>query len=265
MPELPEVEVVCQGLTPHLAGRTIKTVQYSGLPLRHTFPLETAKAELIGKTITTISRRARYVLIQVENHILVCHLGMTGNLGIFAKDAIRRKHDHILFELDNDRELRFHDPRRFGSIQLFCQTTVDLLEESIFSTLGPEPFDPNFSVEYLQKLAKGKKGAIKNFIMDNRVVTGIGNIYANESLFQAGIHPKRQAGTLTRAQWKRLHQSIIETLHWAISCGGSTISDFLNASGESGYFQANFKIYGKEGNSCPQCGKTIEKMVIGGR
>ncbi len=265
MPELPEVEVVCRGLIPHLVSRTIRSVQYSGLPLRHPFPVETAQAELTGKTVTSVSRRARYVLIQVESHILVCHLGMTGNLGIFDRNAAKRKHDHIFFELDNGIELRFHDPRRFGSIQLFCHTAAEQLEKTIFSSLGPEPFDSAFTAGYLQKLARGKKGAVKNFIMDNRVVTGIGNIYANETLFLAGIHPKKQVGTLTSPQWQRLHEAILTTLHWAISCGGSTISDFLNASGEGGYFQANFKIYGKEGKPCPLCGKTIEKMVIGGR
>lgn len=265
MPELPEVEVVCRGLIPHLVDKAITSVQYSGLPLRHPFELETARNALIGEVVRSITRRARYGLIQTQSHILVCHLGMTGNLGIFSQNADKRKHDHICFALDNGNELRFHDPRRFGSIQLFTNTTAEELEQTIFSSLGPEPFAPEFTVKYLQAFAKGRKSAVKNFIMDNRVVTGVGNIYANESLFKAGIHPKRQAGALTKGQWKRLHQAIIETLQWAIRCGGSTISDFLNASGEGGYFQANFKIYGKEGKNCPQCGKTVEKMVIGGR
>lgn len=265
MPELPEVEVVCRGLIPHLVGKQIESIAYSGLPLRHPFPLKEAREQLCGKTVTTIGRRARYALLEVEEHILVCHLGMTGNLGIFSKDAPKRKHDHIIFGLDNNYELRFHDPRRFGSIQLFPNSTAEQLEDSAFALLGPEPFDASFTVDYLRSRARGKKGAVKNFIMDNRTVTGIGNIYANESLFQAGINPKKKAGSLTKKQWEQLHQAIIETLNWAIQCGGSTISDFLNASGEGGYFQANFKIYGKEGFDCPQCSNTINKVVIGGR
>lgn len=265
MPELPEVEVVCRGLIPHLINRTIQAIRYSGLPLRHPFPLETAEQQLTGKVVTAIGRRARYVLIQAENHVLVCHLGMTGNLGIFKQDAAKRKHDHIVFELDDGNELRFHDPRRFGSIQLFSDTLAAQLEQSIFSSLGPEPFDPAFTADYLQQKANRKKCAIKNFIMDNRVVTGIGNIYANESLYQAGINPAKKAGALTKPQFKRLHQAIIATLSWAIECGGSTISDFLNASGEGGYFQANFQIYGKADTPCRRCGRTIEKTVIGGR
>jgi formamidopyrimidine-DNA glycosylase len=198
MPELPEVEVVCRGLIPHLVNKCITYIQYSQLPLRHPFPLDSARDSLLGHKVTAVSRRGRYVLIQVEDHMLICHLGMTGNLGIFSHNALKRKHDHIVFTLDNGTELRFHDPRRFGSIQLFCHTTAEDLEKSIFSTLGPEPFDTIFTAEYLHNLAQGKKGAVKNFIMDNRHVTGIGNIYANESLFQAGIRPTKQAGTLTR-------------------------------------------------------------------
>lgn len=265
MPELPEVEVVCQGLKPHITGRTIENVWYSGKPLRHVFEEERAADHLPGLTITDVTRRARFALIHVDTHILVTHLGMTGNLGIFTADTPRAKHDHICFLLDNNTELRFNDTRRFGSIQLFTNTVSQDLEKNIFKNLGPEPFSSACSPSYLEECASNRTLSIKNFIMDNKNVVGIGNIYANESLFLAGIHPKRQAKSLTLTEWKKLKKTIVDTLHWAINCGGSTISDFINASGEGGYFQANFKVYGKTGAVCPQCASTLQKEKIGGR
>lgn len=265
MPELPEVEVVCQGLKPHVTNRTIHKVWYSGKPLRHPFHVKEVKDALLHQAITNVSRRARYALIHVSSHILVVHLGMTGNLGVFRHDTPKAKHDHITFLLDNEMELRFNDTRRFGSIQLLSNTSIEELETDFFKTLGPEPFSPECSPEQLQAKAVNKTLSIKNFIMDNANVVGIGNIYANESLFLSGIHPKRQAKSLTHTEWKKLHQTIIDTLTWAINCGGSTISDFINASGEGGYFQANFKVYGKAGAPCPKCDKALEKEKVGGR
>ncbi len=266
MPELPEVEVICRGIRPFLLGRTVIAIHSSGKRLRHPVPLESMQREMVNQMITTVERRAKFLQISLQTgEMLVIHLGMTGNLGIFPPTAPHAKHDHILWSLDNATELRYNDIRRFGSIRLLSHNEVRDREETIFKTTGPEPFSDEFSSEYLQRLAKGKSIAVKLFIMTNQIVAGIGNIYANESLFAAGIKPTRKAQTLTRKEWDRLVTDIRRVLHQAIECGGSTISDFLNASQERGYFQINFKVYGREGETCTQCSSTIEKLKIGGR
>ena len=266
MPELPEVEVICRGLRPFLIGRNIIAIDSSGKKLRHPVPLESMQRQIINKMITTVDRRAKFLQIGFQTgDMLVIHLGMTGNLGIFPPSSLCAKHDHVLWSLDNATELRYNDIRRFGSIRLLsCNEVVDR-EKTIFKTTGPEPFSSEFSPEYLQRLAKGKSLAIKLFIMTNQVVAGIGNIYANESLFAAGIRPTRKAQTLTKKEWDRLVTEIRRVLRQAIECGGSTISDFLNASQEQGYFQINFQVYGKEGETCSHCSAKVEKQKIGGR
>lgn len=265
MPELPEVEVVCQGLRPSLINRSIRSIWYSGQKLRHPFDIDLIKRHLSGQEITKITRRGRYLIIHFPECFLVIHLGMSGNLGLFHKNSPKAKHTHITFLLDNQMEVRFRDARRFGSIQFFSEPSFSILEKNVFGQMGPEPFSHKCSPEYLYQMAIGKSRTIKNFIMDNHILVGVGNIYANESLFKAGINPQRPAKSLTFKEWKTLQKSVVETLNWAIKCGGSTISDFINASGEDGYFQANFKVYGKPGCPCPKCGQTIHREKIGGR
>ncbi len=266
MPELPEVEVVCQGLQPHIINRSIQDVWYSNKPLRFPFILQEAQELLLSATIISISRRAKYVLLQTNNDsFIVVHLGMTGRLGVFPAGTDKAKHDHVIFSLDNSMEFRFNDTRRFGSIRVLKCSSLPQLEDLLFKDIGVEPLEEHCTPIYLQEKAKRKTQAIKNFIMDNRIIVGVGNIYANESLFTAKIDPNRAANSLTKAEWKRLHTTIISTLRWAIECGGSTISDFINASGESGYFQANFKVYGKDGTECSICEERIQKTKIGGR
>lgn len=266
MPELPEVEVICRGIRPFLVGRTVTAIHCSGKRLRHPVPLEAMQRKIINQTISTVERRAKFLQISLQTgDMLIIHLGMTGNLGIFSPSARRAKHDHVLWSLDNDTELRYNDIRRFGFIRLLSRHEVADREETIFKTTGPEPFSDEFSAEYLQRLAKGKTLAVKLFIMTNQIVAGIGNIYANESLFAAGIQPTRKAQTLTRKEWDRLVTETRRVLSHAIECGGSTISDFLNASQERGYFQINFKVYGREGETCTLCSTKIEKQKIGGR
>lgn len=266
MPELPEVEVVCQGLQPHIINRTVQNVWYSNKSLRFPFALQEAQQLLLSSTIINVSRRAKYVLLQTNNDcFIIVHLGMTGRLGIFPVGTDRAKHDHIIFVLDNSTELRFNDTRRFGSVRVLNCSNLGELEELLFKDIGVEPLEKKFTPIYLQEKSKRKTQAVKNFIMDNRVIVGVGNIYANESLFTAKIDPNRAAKSLTKAEWKRLNTTIISTLKWAIECGGSTISDFINASGESGYFQANFKVYGKDGTECSICETPIQKTKIGGR
>jgi formamidopyrimidine-DNA glycosylase len=266
MPELPEVEVICRGIRSYLIGRIVTAIQCSGKKLRHPVPMETMQGVMANQTITSVERRAKFLQLGLEKgEMLIIHLGMTGNLGIFPPATPRAKHDHVMWLLDNGTELRYNDSRRFGSIQLLSADEVASREETIFKTTGPEPFSGDFSAEYLQNLAKGKSVAIKLFIMTNQTVAGIGNIYANESLFAAGILPTRKAQEITRKEWERMVIEIRKVLAHAIECGGSSISDFLNASQEKGYFQINFKVYGREGMPCTRCSAKIEKQKIGGR
>ncbi len=266
MPELPEVEVICRGIRSFLVGRTVTAIHCSGKRLRHPVPLETMQREMLNQAITGVERRAKFLLISLATgEMLVIHLGMTGNLGIFHPSALRAKHDHVFWCLDNDTELRYNDIRRFGSIRFLSAGEVATREETIFQTTGPEPFSSDFSAEYLHKLAHDKTLAVKLFIMTNQTVAGVGNIYANESLFAAGIQPARMAQTLTIKEWDRLVTEIRRVLAYAIECGGSTISDFLNAGQKPGYFQINFKVYGREGQECSVCSAKIQKIKIGGR
>ena len=266
MPELPEVEVICRGIRSFLIGRTVTAIQCSGKKLRHPVPMEAMQRVMVNQKITSVERRAKFLQLGLEKgEMLVIHLGMTGNLGIFPPTSPRAKHDHVLWLLDNGTELRYNDSRRFGSIQLLESDEVANREETIFKTTGPEPFSNDFTAEYLQNLAKGKSLAVKLFIMTNQTVAGIGNIYANESLFSAGIRPARKAQEISQKKWQRLVIEIRKVLAHAIECGGSSISDFLNASQEKGYFQINFKVYGREGMPCTRCSTKIEKQKLGGR
>ncbi len=266
MPELPEVEVICQGLLIHLLNRTISSVHCSGKQLRATVPCKEMQTKLSGKRICDLSRRAKYLILTTEcGAAIIFHLGMTGNMGIFEVKSTIKKHDHVRWTLDNNTELRFNDPRRFGAVHFIPAENAAEEIRYFFAKTGPEPFSRKCSVAYLTEQAAPRKIAIKKFIMDNHVIAGIGNIYANETLFRAGIHPERPACSLSKIEWKLLLTTIRKTLKHAISCGGSTISDFRGASGDGGYFQMNFRIYGKAGQKCLNCGKVIKKINIGGR
>lgn len=266
MPELPEVEVICRGIRPHLLDRVITGIVSSGKSLRQEVPMEQLQREMIGCRVTSVSRRAKFLQIGLESGaMMIIHLGMTGNLGFFSPSVPPAKHDHLRWSLNDGLELRYNDSRRFGSIQIIGPEETGGLNDTVFRTTGPEPFDETFSPDYLQRLAKDREVAVKTFIMTNQVVAGVGNIYANESLFRAGIRPDRKVRSLRRNEWQKLIQAIREILIQAIECGGSTISDFVNASRERGYFQMNFKVYGKGGEHCSSCGAIIEKTTIGGR
>ncbi len=266
MPELPEVEVICQGLLPHLMHRTIIDVHCSGKQLRTPVDCKELQCELNEKQIVSLTRRAKYLVLKTDNGTtLIIHLGMTGNMGIFDAGSATKKHDHVCWLLDNNTELRFNDTRRFGAVRLFSAKNAAKEEKTFFSATGPEPFSRTCSVAYLMQRAARRKQPVKSFIMDSHVVAGIGNIYANETLFHSRIHPERPASSLSAKEWKRLLTVMRKTLKHAIRCGGSTISDFVNASGEGGYFQMNFRIYGKAGEACSRCGQVISKKTIGGR
>ena len=196
---------------------------------------------------------------------LVVHLGMTGILGLFPVETAHNVHDHVCWRLDNDYELRFNDIRRFGSVQIVGPNQAKYLEQTLFKATGPEPFAADFDGRYLYDKAHKKQQPVKNFIMDGRVVAGVGNIYANESLFSAGIRPTRKAGAISKKRYSLLVDKIRDVLSTAIDCGGSTISDFLDASGTSGYFQIHFKVYGRKDQPCPICSTPIRHLKLGGR
>ena len=266
MPELPEVEVICQGLHPHLTNRIITTIEYSGKSLRHRIPNVVMDELLCGQMICKVERRAKYLLITTEDEtLLIIHLGMTGNLGLFHHTTPIKVHDHVRWRLDNGLELRLNDSRRFGAVWLLPPEQARNRETGFFATTGPEPFSNLCTPAHFMALAQKRQQPIKTFLMDSKVVAGIGNIYANEALIAAGIHPARPACTLQEHDWKRLIPLIRQILTQAIGCGGSTISDFINASGEHGYFQMHFKVYGRKGQPCHQCGSPIEKIQISGR
>jgi len=263
MPELPEVEVICRGLAPHLEGRRLLSVSFSQKKLRLPMPTEEAVAAMNGETVVAVKRRAKYIIIALGNSAeVIIHLGMTGRLGIFPQGSPGAKHDHACWRLDNEMELRFNDTRRFGAVQMIGP---DEDHQGIFAHLGPDPFWDSFSKEYLLKKARKRTMAIKNFLMDNRVVTGIGNIYASEILFATGINPGTPAGSISLADWQKVVLSSRKILTEAIAQGGTTISDYVNSSGEKGYFQVRLKVYGQTGKPCPKCGELVEKNLIGGR
>lgn len=264
MPELPEVEVIRMGLEPHLVGRRLESFYSSGKTLRTPVPVKELTT-LCGRKITAVRRRAKYLLLDLDSdELLIFHLGMTGNLGLFPQGTPRRLHDHLEFLLDDNTLLRYHDPRRFGRVALLAAGD-EPARQVFFRTCGPEPLEKDFTAQWLKEKAKGRKISIKPFIMTSGVVVGIGNIYANESLFAAGIRPQRSVAKITMKEWQTLVECIRKTLRFAIECGGSTISDFRSADQQSGYFQMNFQVYGKAGEPCSRCGRNIEKEVLGGR
>lgn len=264
MPELPEVEVTMRGVAPHLEEQTIETISFSGKELRLQVPREKLENLICGAKVKKVGRRAKYGTILMDNGaLLVIHLGMTGRLGLFSAGCPKAKHDHLCFGLCNGKQVRFNDARRFGSIQVFG--LHDPEKEKFFGAMGPEPFSERYSAEYLKGLAKGRKRPVKNFLMDGRVVVGIGNIYASEILFAAGVSPLKEIGAITLPSWQRITVETRKILEQAIKAGGSSISDFVNSSGEKGYFQLSLKVYGRRGKECQKCGKEITKAVLAGR
>jgi formamidopyrimidine-DNA glycosylase len=264
LPELPEVETIRRGLIPRLVGCTIKRVVLSNRRLRLPVPRAKLKGWVQGSQVQSVERRAKYLLVKMNSGaVLVLHLGMTGRLAFFSNGTPRRPHDHLRFLLDSGLELRFNDVRRFGSVQVLAPGDGE--KSQIFAGLGAEPLGADFSTPYLMKRARNRTKPIKNFLMDAKVVVGIGNIYANEILFVAGIKPTRAAGTLGRTAWDKVVKASRQVLEQAIACGGTTISDYVNSSGEAGYFQCELKVYGRGGEKCQSCGSEISRVVLSGR
>lgn len=266
MPELPEVEVTRRGLLAQVAGRTVVHVVAGKQRLRGEIPRRLLREHVAGQEIQTIDRRAKYLLLRLTSGtILVMHLGMTGKLGLMQRSIPPHKHDHLVLQLDNGMDIRFNDSRRFGSIVVWPAEHAALQETAFSSREGIEPLGDAFTADHLLNLARNRRIPIKSFLMNSRLVAGIGNIYANEILFAARIHPLRPVHRLTQKEWRRIIRESRRILLLAIEAGGSTISDFLGASGHPGYFQLQLQAYGRKTLPCLRCGQEIVRSTLAGR
>ncbi len=260
MPELPEVETTRAGLAPHCEGRTIRNVILRRPDLRWPIPKEIKKI-LPEQPIVKVRRRAKYLLLDTEPGSALLHLGMSGCLRVLPKASRVEKHDHVDIVLDNDTVIRFTDPRRFGC--LLWQPAGET--HSLLQHLGPEPLSEHFDGDLLFALSRGRRSPVKHFLMDQSIVVGVGNIYAAESLFKAGISPMREAGSVSRARYAALADAVKSILGYAIERGGTTLRDFLNADGAPGYFEQELYVYGREGEPCKVCGKPVQDLRMGNR
>ena len=261
MPELPEVETTRRGIAPHVTGRRVVRIDVYDSRLRWPVPAD-LDARMRGRTIDRVDRRSKYLLFHAGDAALLVHLGMTGTLRVFHAPPPRRTHDHVDIVLDDGTLLRYHDPRRFGAM-LWLPASRD--GHPLLDALGPEPFDTQFDAAYLWRTTRSRRAAIKLVLMDNHVVTGVGNIYANEALFRAGIHPATRANRLSKARLDRLVGAVRDVLQAAIAKGGSTLRDYVGSDGASGYFQLDYFVYGREGEACRACGEPVRQRRQGGR
>jgi formamidopyrimidine-DNA glycosylase len=261
MPELPEVETTKEGIKSHLEGQVITKIIVRNGSLRIPVPLN-INALCEQKTIKQVMRRAKYIVIQLTAGNLLIHLGMSGHLKIVPANTPPGKHDHIDLILKNGSALRYCDPRRFGLFHYFDEPLHEL---KLLSHLGPEPLTEEFNPSYLYEKIRHKKKPIKSLIMTNEVVVGVGNIYATESLFLVGIHPKNPSKTVSYAQCSRLTHTIKEVLQRAIHAGGTTLKDFYASDGKPGYFTSSLNVYGRYNKPCPKCNTSIEAVFIAGR
>ena len=261
MPELPEVETVRRGLSLHLIDRCIRKVVVRQRRLRYPIP-RGLEQKIKGLCIKAIERRAKYLLIRLESGCLICHLGMSGSLRIVDRTSTASSHDHVDICIDDSRVLRFRDPRKFGAI---LWTAKDPMQHRLLRDLGPEPLSANFNSKYLYQLSQGRKLAIKSFLMDSRIVVGIGNIYASEALFRAGVHPRRAAGKISHIRYRSIVEAVRVTLKNAIKEGGTTLRNFVAEDGRPGYFKQALNVYQRTGEPCPSCKTPIRLMRIGQR
>jgi len=263
MPELPEVESACRGIAPHLVGRTIAQVVVRRRRLRLPIP-RALDAALPGSRVRSVSRRAKYLLIGTEAGTALVHLGMSGSLRVLPATHAPGKHDHWDLVLDDGRALRLNDPRRFG---VLLWTTGDALAHPLLARLGPEPLERDAAAlaAHLAGRARGRRGAVKQFLMDQAIVVGVGNIYASEALWQAKVRPGRAAGRVTALEWRAIARGIRSVLERAIAAGGTTLRDFTRPDGEPGYFSIRLAVYDRAGASCRRCRTPIRSKVQGQR
>ena len=263
MPELPEVEVLRRTLEPHLVGDRIDGLEVRERRLRE--PVAPRLGSRVGgRRVESLGRRAKYLLVNLEGGVtLVVHLGMSGRLTLRRPEDAAEKHEHLVFRLASGRDLRFRDPRRFGLV--FAVATAKLEADRHFRHLGLEPLGEDFSGHRLEQLARGRRAPVKSFLMDARIVVGVGNIYASESLYRAGVHPLRSVGRVAQQRWRRIGDSVVAVLGEAIAQGGTTLNDFSDGLGESGYFQVSLDVYGREGLPCPRCESAVRRIRQLGR
>jgi len=260
MPELPEVETSRRGIAPWMEGQEVLAVTVRDRRLRWPVP-EDVDRRLPGQRIRAVGRRAKYLLLDTDAGTAMLHLGMSGSVRIIDQDEPAGLHDHVDILLGNGKSLRFRDPRRFGSLLW----TEDPHSHALLRNLGPEPLTGDFGGDYLWQQARGRKIAIKPFIMNAGIVVGVGNIYASEALFRAGIHPKRRAGRVARPRMHRLADAIKSVLQRAIDAGGTTLRDFHGGDGEPGYFSRQLDVYDREDLPCRNCDAPIRSIVLGQR
>ncbi|RNM08840.1 bifunctional DNA-formamidopyrimidine glycosylase/DNA-(apurinic or apyrimidinic site) lyase [Dickeya undicola] len=259
MPELPEVETSRRGISPWLVGHTILYAEVRNARLR--WPVSPEILSLSDTPVLSVQRRAKYLLIELSTGWIIVHLGMSGSLRVLPEYSEPGKHDHVDLVMDSGKVLRYTDPRRFGA-WLWCD---DPTTSSVLAHLGPEPLSDDFSSRYLFTQSRGRKTPVKLWIMDNKLVVGVGNIYASESLFNAGILPSRPAGSLSEAEAEQLVRSIKQVLQRSIEQGGTTLRDFLQSDGKPGYFAQELQVYGRSGEPCHHCGTLIESIKQGQR
>ena len=260
MPELPEVETTKRGIAPFVTGRVVERVLLRRKDLRWPIP-RAITMKLPGQRIEAVERRAKYLLLHTQAGSALLHLGMSGSLRITGPAAPVRTHDHYDLIFDSGRALRFNDPRRFGS--LLWQPPNET--HALLQNLGPEPLGDAFDGDWLWNASRGRSAAVKTFLMDQSIVVGVGNIYASEALFAAGVHPRRAAGSVSRARYARIAAEIRRVLEYAITRGGTTLRDFLAPDGAPGYFEQELNVYGRAGEPCKACGTPIRAAVIGQR
>ncbi|MEW6133901.1 MAG: bifunctional DNA-formamidopyrimidine glycosylase/DNA-(apurinic or apyrimidinic site) lyase [Pseudomonadota bacterium] len=258
MPELPEVETTRRGIEPRLKGKTLEAIEVRDGRLRWPVPAN-LDARLAGRKLLSIKRRGKYLLFDFGGLFLIVHLGMSGSLRFVHRDEPPAAHDHVDWLFCGGKMLRLRDPRRFGAVLL----SEDPASHPLLAHLGPEPLTADFDARHLYAACRGRKTGIKNLIMDGKVVAGVGNIYACESLFCAGIRPGRTAGRLSRAACAKLAAAIKSTLQSAIDAGGSSLRDYVAADGELGYFQLHARVYGRAGLPCKVCGTPIKRLISG--
>jgi formamidopyrimidine-DNA glycosylase len=261
MPELPEVETTRRGILPHAKGELVQDIVVRDRRLRWPIPEEISRI-LPGATIEDIQRRGKYLLFRTDAGTLIAHLGMSGSLRVVTAADEARAHDHVDLVLGSGKILRYNDPRRFGCM---LWTLADPLEHDLLRHLGPEPLEADFDADYLYQLSRGRKAAVKTFVMDSRVVVGVGNIYANEALFASGIRPGRAAGRVSRPRYEKLVTAIREILAAAVEQGGTTLRDFVGGDGKPGYFRQQLKVYDRAGEPCQVCGQELRETRLGQR
>lgn len=260
MPELPEVETTRRGLAPLVEGRRIAAITIRQRQLRWPIPGEVER--IPGQAITALERRAKWLVWRLESGSLLWHLGMSGSFRAWVKAPEPGPHDHVDLQIEGGHLIRFTDPRRFGALLWGGEHP---LEHPRLASVGPEPLGERFDGDWLWRLSRGRKAAVKLFVMDAKTVVGVGNIYASEALFAAGIHPRRPAGRISRARYELLADTIRTTLSAAIELGGTSLRDFTVGDGTPGYFGQSLKVYGRYGEPCPACGEPIRREVIGQR